>query len=66
MGIQYFDSEEEMDAAFEAGMEAAQEEWRLKNEIAEAEQRVAEARDDLTRAEEELKELEEQLKELSV
>lgn len=66
MGIQYFDSEQEMDDAFEAGMEAAQEEHRLKNAIAEAEQRVADARDELQSAEEELNELHEQLNELGI
>jgi chromosome segregation ATPase len=66
MAILHFDTQEEMDNAFEAGMEAAQEEYRLKNAIAEAEQRVAEARDELASAEEELNELHDQLNELGV
>jgi predicted nucleic acid-binding Zn-ribbon protein len=64
VAILHFDSQEEMDAAFEAGMEAAQEEYQLKKDITEAEERVEYVRDELLSAEEELKELQEQLKDL--
>jgi outer membrane protein TolC len=66
MGIQYFDSEQEMDDAFEATMENIQEERRIRYAIEQAEQRVEDALDELQCAEEELKELQEQLEELSV
>jgi hypothetical protein len=61
MGIQEFDTEEELEDAFEENMERMQEEARLKDAICEAEYRVGVARDEWMAAEEELKDLRDQL-----
>jgi predicted nucleic acid-binding Zn-ribbon protein len=64
MSIHHYDTEDELDDAFEAAMDAMQEEQRLKDAICEAEERVAEARDELQGAEDELLDLRKQLEAL--
>jgi chromosome segregation ATPase len=61
MSIHHYETEGELDDAFEDAMDAMQEEQRLRDAICEAEVRVAEARDELQEAEEELNALHEQL-----
>lgn len=66
MGIQEFDTEEEMDDAYEANMERMQEEARLKDAICEAEYRVGVAHEEWMGAEAELKDLRDQLDALGI
>lgn len=64
MGIQVFESEEDMDDAFEDMMEAEQEKARLRELIEEAEYEVECRQADLDTAKEELAGLEKQLSDL--
>jgi chromosome segregation ATPase len=64
MGITHYESQEEMDDAFEDMMENEQEKARLREEIEHAEHEVESRHDDWVSANEELAELRKELEQL--
>lgn len=60
MGVQHFETQEDMDDAFEEIMEREEAKTRLRHEIEEMENEIESLKDELREKEEELKELEEE------
>lgn len=65
MGIINYESQEDLDNAFEEAMESEQEKARLRSEIVEMETAVEHRYDEWVSAKEELEELRNQLDEMS-